>query len=67
MSLCKVGNQTSSQDPQAVNSRIFVGNLNTFQVTKTDVEKVKYNTVRYYPALLLKLWHYSSSLRFCEV
>ena len=40
MSLCKVGNQTSSQDPQAVNSRIFVGNLNTFQVTKTDVEKV---------------------------
>ena len=50
MSLCKVGNQTSSQDPQAVNSRIFVGNLNTFQVTKTDVEKVKYNTVRYYPA-----------------
>ena len=40
MSLCKVGNQTSSQDPQAVNSRIFVGNLNTFQVTKTDVEKI---------------------------
>merc|ERR1712241_1026256 len=40
MNLCKVGNQTSSQDPQAVNSRIFVGNLNTFQVTKTDVEKV---------------------------
>merc|ERR1719464_926410 len=40
MNLCKVGNQTSSVDPQAVNSRIFVGNLNTFQVTKTDVEKV---------------------------
>lgn len=40
MSLCKVGNQTSSQDPQAVNSRVFVGNLNTFQVTKTDVEKI---------------------------
>jgi len=40
MNVCKVGNQTSSQDPQAVNSRIFVGNLNTFQVTKTDVEKV---------------------------
>jgi len=40
MNLCKVGNQTSSVDPQAVNSRAFVGNLNTFQVTKTDVEKV---------------------------
>ena len=40
MNLCKVGNQTSSVDPQAVNSRVFVGNLNTFQVTKTDVEKV---------------------------
>lgn len=40
MSFCKVGNQTSSQDPQAVNSRIFVGNLNTFQVNKIDVEKV---------------------------
>lgn len=40
MNVCKVGNQTSSQDPQAVNSRVFVGNLNTFQVTKTDVEKV---------------------------
>ncbi len=40
MNLCKVGNQTSSQDPHAVNSRIFVGNLNTFQVNKIDVEKV---------------------------
>ncbi len=39
MNLCKVGNQTSSQDPQAVNSRVFVGNLNTFQVNKVDVEK----------------------------
>lgn len=39
MSLSKVGNQTSSQDPQAVNSRVFVGNLNTFQVVKVDVEK----------------------------
>jgi len=36
----KVGNQTSSQDPQAVNSRVFVGNLNTFQIVKTDVEKI---------------------------
>ena len=40
MNICKVGNQTSSQDPHAVNSRIFVGNLNTFQVNKIDVEKV---------------------------
>ena len=40
MNLCKVGNQTSSVDPQAVNARVFVVNLNTFQVTKTDVEKV---------------------------
>ena len=40
INLCKVGNQTSSVDPQAVNARVFVGNLNTFQVTKTDVEKV---------------------------
>jgi len=40
MSTSKVGNQTSSQDPQAVNSRVFVGNLNTFQVVKTDVEKI---------------------------
>jgi len=38
--MSKVGNQTSSQDPQAVNSRVFVGNLNTFQVVKVDVEKI---------------------------
>lgn len=38
--MSKVGNQTSSQDPQAVNSRIFVGNLNTFQITKSDVERL---------------------------
>lgn len=37
---CKVGNQTNSQDPQAVNSRVFVGNLNTFQCSKTDVERI---------------------------
>uniref|UniRef100_A0A6P7FT46 Uncharacterized protein LOC114330758 n=1 Tax=Diabrotica virgifera virgifera TaxID=50390 RepID=A0A6P7FT46_DIAVI len=36
MKLSKVGNQTNSQDPQAVNSRVFVGNLNTFQCSKTD-------------------------------
>jgi len=40
MSVSKVGNQTSSNDPQAVNSRVFVGNLNTFQVVKIDVEKI---------------------------
>lgn len=38
MKMSKVGNQTNSQDPQAINSRVFVGNLNTFQCTKTDVE-----------------------------
>lgn len=40
MKMSKVGNQTNSQDPQAVNSRIFVGNLNTFQCSKTDVERM---------------------------
>jgi len=40
LGISKVGNQTSSQDPQAVNSRVFVGNLNTFQIVKTDVEKL---------------------------
>lgn len=38
--MSRVGNQTNSQDPQAVNSRTFVGNLNTFQCTKTDVERM---------------------------
>jgi len=38
--MSRVGNQTNSQDPQAVNSRTFVGNLNTFQCTKTDVERL---------------------------
>ncbi|CAG0880163.1 unnamed protein product [Cyprideis torosa] len=36
----KVGNQTNSQDPQAINSRVFVGNLNTFQVSKSDLERI---------------------------
>uniref|UniRef100_A0A8D8PZG8 Heterogeneous nuclear ribonucleoprotein C n=1 Tax=Cacopsylla melanoneura TaxID=428564 RepID=A0A8D8PZG8_9HEMI len=40
MKLSKIGNQTNSQDPQAVNSRVFVGNLNTFQCSKTDLEKM---------------------------
>ena len=38
--MSRVGNQTNSQDPQAVNSRVFAGNLNTFQCTKTDVERM---------------------------
>uniref|UniRef100_T1JLH4 RRM domain-containing protein n=1 Tax=Strigamia maritima TaxID=126957 RepID=T1JLH4_STRMM len=40
MKMSKVGNQTNSNDPQAVNSRLFVGNLNTYQVTKDDVERM---------------------------
>lgn len=40
MKMSKVGNQTNSQDPQAVNSRVFVGNLNTFQCSKNDVERM---------------------------
>ncbi|CRL08323.1 CLUMA_CG021232, isoform A [Clunio marinus] len=38
--MSKLSNQTNSQDPQAVNSRVFVGNLNTFQCSKTDVERM---------------------------
>lgn len=40
MKMSKVGNQTNSQDPQAVNSRVFVGNLNTFQCSKAEVERM---------------------------
>lgn len=40
MKVSKLSNQTNSQDPQAVNSRVFVGNLNTFQCSKTDVERM---------------------------
>ncbi|KAI5733943.1 hypothetical protein M8J77_000631 [Diaphorina citri] len=40
MKLSKVGNQTNSQDPTAVQSRVFVGNLNTFQCSKTDLERM---------------------------
>ncbi len=36
----KISNITNSTDPQAINSRIFVGNLNTFTVTKDVVESV---------------------------
>ncbi|GAB6020459.1 hypothetical protein CHUAL_003150 [Chamberlinius hualienensis] len=38
--MSKVGNQTNSNDPMAVNSRVFVGNLNTYQVSKEDVERL---------------------------
>lgn len=40
MKMSKLSNQTNSQDPGAVNSRLFVGNLNTFQCSKTDVERM---------------------------
>ena len=40
MKMSKLSNQTNSQDPQAVNSRVFVGNLNTFQCSKADVERM---------------------------
>lgn len=40
MKMSKLSNQTNSPDPQAVNSRVFVGNLNTFQCSKTDVERM---------------------------
>lgn len=35
-----LSNQTNSLDPLAVHSRIFVGNLNTFQCSKSDVERI---------------------------
>lgn len=40
MKLCRVGNQTNSPDPIAVNSRVFVGNLNTFQCSKAELERM---------------------------
>ncbi|CAM1308395.1 HNRNPC (predicted) [Pycnogonum litorale] len=36
----RVSNLTNSTDPHAINSRVFVGNLNTFIVTKDDVERL---------------------------
>ena len=36
----KISNITNSNDPKSVNSRIFVGNLNTFTLTKDDVETI---------------------------
>lgn len=38
--MTRVGNQTNSTDPAAVNSRIFVGNLNTHVVSKEDLERL---------------------------
>lgn len=57
MKMSKLSNQTNSQDPQAVNSRVFVGNLNTFQCSKTDVERMfqKYGRLAgkfYFPSLI---------------
>ena len=40
MRMGKISNITNSSDPHAINSRIFVGNLNTFTLTKDDVECV---------------------------
>ncbi|KAH7986746.1 hypothetical protein HPB51_026610 [Rhipicephalus microplus] len=38
--MTRVNDQTDSTDPAAVNSRIFVGNLNTHVVSKEDVERL---------------------------
>lgn len=40
MKVSLLSNETNSQDPLAVHSRIFVGNLNTFQCSKSDVEQI---------------------------
>ncbi|XP_055687604.1 uncharacterized protein LOC129792524 isoform X2 [Lutzomyia longipalpis] len=40
MKMSVVSNNTNSLDPLSVHSRVFVGNLNTFQCSKTDVEKI---------------------------
>lgn len=33
-------NVTNKTDPRSLNSRVFIGNLNTLLVTKTDVEAI---------------------------
>ncbi|XP_023221948.1 uncharacterized RNA-binding protein C3H8.09c-like [Centruroides sculpturatus] len=38
--MTRVGNHTNSPDPQSVNSRLFVGNLNTYSVTKEELGRV---------------------------
>ena len=59
--MSRVGNQTNSQDPQAVNSRVFAGNLNTFQCTKTDVERMfqRYGKIagKYFDRIQLQLMY----------
>ncbi|RXM28709.1 Heterogeneous nuclear ribonucleoprotein C [Acipenser ruthenus] len=41
------GNVTNKNDPRSLNSRVFIGNLNTLLVTKADVEAIfcKYGKV----------------------
>ena len=39
-SMGKISNITNSTDPSLVNARLFVGNLNTFVITKDDVENI---------------------------
>lgn len=34
------GNVTNKTDPRSLNSRVFIGNLNTMLVTKADVEAI---------------------------
>ena len=36
----KISNFTNSNDPQAINSRVFVGNLNTFALSKASIERL---------------------------
>ena len=36
----KISNFTNSHSPQAINSRVFVGNLNTFSLSKASVEQL---------------------------
>ncbi|KAI0217283.1 hypothetical protein LSAT2_030853 [Lamellibrachia satsuma] len=36
----KISNFTNSNDPQAINSRVFIGNLNTFALSKANVERM---------------------------
>ncbi|KAF8764825.1 Heterogeneous nuclear ribonucleoprotein C like protein [Argiope bruennichi] len=38
--MTRVGNHTNSSDPQSVQSRVFVGNLNTYVVGKEEVERI---------------------------
>ena len=36
----QTGSDTSSNDPLSINSRVFVGGLNTIQLQKNDVEQI---------------------------